>query len=101
MTKTIELTPEQTKAYNRFILIRDKIKKNRTRLSEISHSIDVAGLNHPLFVVNDDYIEYVNAFEAWLKIEPEFRNKERLRSSRGDYDSQDNWDEKQNKIKEL
>ena len=104
MSKMIELTPEQTRAYNRYILARDRIyKRNKkwVRASEISHTVDVTGLNHPLYVVNDEYVEYVEAFKQWLEVEPSFRHDERLRSSRGEYGAQDNWDEKPSKVKEL
>jgi len=101
MSKMIELTPEQTRAYNRYIMARDKVRKNRVRHSEISHCIDVSGMNHPLYVVNDDYVEYIDAFKQWLAVEPAFREQERMRSSRGDYGTPDSWEDKPNKIKEL
>jgi len=105
MSKMIELTPEQTRAYNRYIMARDRVyKRNKkwVRASIVSHTVDITGLNHPAYVVNDEYVEYELAFEAWLKVEPRFRNDERLRSSRGDYGTPaDNWDEKPSKIKEL
>ena len=105
MIKMIELTPEQTKAYNRFIMARDKVHKRGkkwVRASIVSHCVDVQGLNHPAYVVNDDYVEYELSFEAWLKVEPAFRHEERMRSSRGDYGVvTDNWDEKPSKVKEL
>lgn len=100
----IELTPEQVRAYNRYIMARDKVfkrKKGWIRSSTISHCIDVAGLNHPLYVVNDEYQEYLDAFDAWLKVEPPFREQERMRSTRGDYGTPDSWEEKPNKVKEL
>jgi hypothetical protein len=104
MTKKIELNAEQTKAYNRFIMARDRVGKGKqwVKPSEISHSIEVAGLNHPLYVVNDDYVEYQEAFKNWLMVEPQFREKERMRASRGDYEGLvDNWDENTVKVKEL
>ena len=100
----IDLTPEQTRAYNRYILARDRVfKRNKkwVRTSTISHCIDIVGLNHPLYVVNDEYVEYVEAFKQWLEVEPRFRHDERLRSSKGDYGTPDNWEEKPSKIKEL
>jgi hypothetical protein len=100
----MNLTTEQTRAYNRFIMARDRVyKRNKgwVRASTISHTVDIAGLNHPLYVVNDLYVEYLEAFKAWLAIEPAFRHEERLRSSRGDFGTQDNWDEKPSKVKEL
>ena len=103
MNKRIELNPEQTKAYNRFILARDRVKNSKTwvRPCEISHCIDVVGLNHPLYVQNDAYIEYQEAFRAWLIVEPHFREKERMRAYKNDYVTQDNWGDKIDKVKEL
>jgi hypothetical protein len=104
MSKMIDLTPEQTHAYNRFILARDRVfKRNKkwVRASEIANTVDIAGLNHPLYVVNDEYVEFVEAFKAWLKVESTFRHEERMRSSRGDYGTPDSWEEKPSKIKEL
>lgn len=104
MNKMIDLTAEQTHAYNRFILARDKVfkrSKNWIRSSTIANTVDVVGLNHPLYVVNDEYVEYVTAFEEWLKVEPSFRHNERMRSSKGDYGATDNWEEKPSKVKEL
>ena len=96
MITRIELTPEQIGAYNRYIIARDKVFKHPkkwVRLSEIQSCIDVPNLNHPLFVVNDEYIEYTNAFQEWLRVEPPFRQEERMRATRGDYESNDNWEE--------
>ena len=100
----MKLTIEQERAYNRFILARDKIYKRGKkwiRASVISHTVDVAGLNHPLYVVNDEYVEYVEAFKHWLSVEPNEAEQQRMRSSRGDYGTPDNWDEKPSKVKEL
>ena len=104
MTKMIELTLEQTRAYNRFIIARDKLfKRSKTwvRNSDIQCTVDITGLNHPLYVVNDEYIEYRTAFAIWLGVEPRFREEERMRSTRGDYGTQDSWEEKPSRIKEL
>jgi hypothetical protein len=51
-------------------------------------------MNHPLFIVNDAWLEYKEAFQAWLDVEPAFRDRERLRATRGDYGKLDNWEEK-------
>ena len=103
MTQKIELNAEQTKAYNRFIAARDRVRNGKkwVRSSVIEYTIDVQGLNHPLYVPNNDYIEYQEAFDEWLRVEPQFRQKERMRASRGDYGLQDNWEEKTAKVKEL
>jgi hypothetical protein len=96
MIKRIDLTPEQIGTYNRYIIARDKVFKNPkkwVRLADIQSCIDVPNLNHPLFVVNDEYIEFKNAFDDWLKVEPPFRQEERMRATRGDYESTDYWDE--------
>jgi hypothetical protein len=100
----IELNPEQTRAYNRFIIARDRLfKRNKTwvRSCAISHTVDVSGLNHPLYVINDEYVEYVEAFAIWLGAEPRYREEERMRSSRGDYGTPDSWEEKPSKVKEI
>jgi hypothetical protein len=72
MTQMIELTPEQTKAYNRFILVRDRIKNSKTWIKpfEIAETVDVPGLNHPMYAPNPLYIEYQDAFKAWLILSP-------------------------------
>jgi len=109
MTTKIELTPEQEKAYDRFIKARYKAGVGKYRNSvkswipprDYSETVDIAGMNHPLFVVNDEYIEYKTAFAEWLKVEPEFREKERMRSSRGDYGVSDSWEYKSSGVKEL
>ena len=102
MTDRLQLTDEQTRAYNRFIRARDKIKMVKTSKNmdypyiphrDVLESIHVPGLNHPLFISNDDWIEYKDASQAWWDIEPRFRDEQRLRASRGDYNNQDNWDD--------
>ena len=40
------------------------------------------------------------AAEAWLRVEPRFRHDERLRSTRGDYDHEDSWDEPEARVKD-
>ena len=98
-----KLTPEQQKAYDRYVAIRDKIGmvkvKGKKRGEWIPFrdyilTVDVTGLNHPLFMVNDDWMEYKAAFLAWLAVEPEFREQERMRMSRGDYGTEDSWDDR-------
>ena len=64
------------------------------RVGDYLACVDIAGMNHPLFVVNDDWVEYKEAFLAWLAVEPRFREEERLRMSRGDYGIEDSWDER-------
>lgn len=98
----IDLTPEQQRAYARYITARDKVglvkSKNRSKkwipLSDVTSTVDIAGMNHPVFEVNDDWLEYKEAFMAWMAIEPKFRDQERLRMTRGDYGTQDSWDER-------
>jgi len=96
------MTEEQIKAYKRFIRARDKIKMVKTdgnfRNKYIPHrdfldSIHITDLNHPLFVVNDDWVEYKEASSAWWAIEPRYRHDERLRATRGDYGDSDNWED--------
>jgi hypothetical protein len=99
----IELTQEQQKAYDRYIAIRNKVGIVRVKgmkrsewipLKDYLLTVDVTGLNHPLFMVNDDWMEYKEAFLAWMAIEPEFRHEERMRMSRGDYGLEDSWEER-------
>lgn len=106
----IELNDEQKKAYARFIKARDRVglgarkpSKNYSwvPLSDYSACVDVAGLNHPVFVLNEPWIEYKEAFMGWLAVEPEFRDKERLRMSRGDYGQQDSWEDRGNKVTDV
>jgi hypothetical protein len=56
-------------------------------------TVDVAGLNHPLFEENEDWLEYKEASLAWWKVEPEFRKAERMSAIRGDYGVSDSWEE--------
>lgn len=106
----IELNEEQRKAYARFIKARDRVglgavKPNKNYswvpMSDYSACVDVAGMNHPLFVQNDEWLEYKEAFANWLAIEPEFRDRERMRMSRGDYGTQDSWEERGNKVTDI
>ena len=95
----IDWTPEQKKAYDRFITARDKvgIVKRRGKwipLKDVLACVDVAGLNHPLYIANEDWLEYKEAFSEWLAVEPPERHEQRMRMSRGDYGTQDSWEEK-------
>ena len=103
MTNELALTKEQRIAYDRFIKARNKVYRGSkwVRPSDIEGCVDVEGLNHPVFIVNDAYAEYVNALQAWLDIEPKFRNEERMRATRGDYGAADSWEDKQTKRREL
>ena len=104
----IDLDQEQKKAYERFIKARDKVglvgrRKNKTWVpfSDYSACVDVAGMNHPLFVQNDEWFEYKEAFLEWLATEPPFREQERLRMSRGDYGQQDSWEDRGGKLPDV
>jgi hypothetical protein len=106
----ISLTDQQQKAYNRYIRARDRVgigsygKKQKSGyipLSDIVCTVEVVGLNHPLFEQNDAWLEYKEAFNAWLEVEPEFRKQERMSMIRGDYGDSDNWREKQKYAEEI
>ena len=103
----MNLTVEQVKCYERFIRARNKVglvKKpgNKwVRHADVIETVDVAGFNHPFYTQNDDWLEYKEAFSAWLAVEPEFRDKERMRSSRGDYGQPDNWEERKPKVRDV
>jgi hypothetical protein len=95
----ISLTFEQQKAYDRFIRARDKVGvvKRRgkwIRLADVQSTVDLMGFNHPFYEDNPDYREYKEAFLAWLAVEPPFRHEERMRMTRGDYGTEDSWEEK-------
>jgi hypothetical protein len=106
----ISLTEEQQRAYDRYIRARNRVrigsygKKQKgdwIPLSDVTCTVDVGGLNHPLFEQNDEWLEYKDAFAAWLAIEPEFRKAQRMSMIRGDYGDTDNWREKKHYIKEI
>ena len=106
----IDLNDEQKKAYARFIRARDRVGLSNKRpnknfswvpLSDYSACVDVAGLNHPVFVLNEPWMEYKEAFIGWLAVEPAFREVERMRMSRGDYGTQDSWDDRGGKIPDV
>lgn len=75
---TINLSQEQQKAYDRFIRARDRLRHSNKWIprSDVLECVDVAGLNHPMYVQNDEYLEYKEAFAQWLEVEPQFRKDE-------------------------
>lgn len=100
----IKFTDEQHRAYDRYIRARDKVFKRKekwVRMADVKSTVDITGLNHPLYEANPEWEEYKESFKQWLLVEPEFREKERMRSSRGDYGVVDSWEDKPSKIKEL
>jgi len=106
----IELNKEQRLAYNRFIRARDTVKlvKTSTNIKNewIPHrdyldSYRLEGSHHPLFEPNVIWQEYKDAFTAWLKVEPSFRDQERMRMSRGDYGQSDSWEDAPSGIKDV
>ena len=106
----IDLNDEQKRAYARFIRARDRVGLTNKRpnknyswvpLSDYSATVDITGLNHPLFVLNEPWLEYKEAFMAWLEVEPAFREIERMRMSRGDYGTQDSWEERGAKMPDV
>ena len=110
MNNFLELNDEQQKAYDRFIRARDRVKLVRTvkniKNEWIPHrdyveSYRADGEHHPLFEPNPLWQESKDAFEAWLKVEPKFRDEERMRMSRGDYGKQDSWDDAPSGVKDV
>jgi hypothetical protein len=106
----INFTPDQARAYARFIRARDNVSLGQYRkhnkrpwqpTSDVVCAVEVAGLNHQLFEQNDDWLEYKEASLAWWAIEPEFRKTERMSMIRGDYGDSDSWREKQPNVKEI
>ena len=102
-------TTEQTRAYERFILARNNVSLGQYRkynkgawqpTSDVVCTVDIEGLNHPLFEPNDTWLEYKEASLAWWKIEPAYMDANRLRSTRGDYGKADNWDVRTSYVKD-
>jgi hypothetical protein len=98
----MDWTDEQKRVYQRYINARNKVGLVRTvgytkrpwiRTADVVCTVDIAGLNHPLFEQNDDWLEYKEASLAWWAIEPEIRKKERMSAIRGDYGVADSWEE--------
>jgi len=102
----IELTKEQQLAYDRFIRARNRMGYNRVAKqghvpkSQIVQTVDIAGLNHPLFEPNPLYQEYLDSFDAWLAVEPPFRKVERMSAIRGDYGQSDSWEDQEHGVKD-
>lgn len=97
----IKLTEEQQKAYDRFIRARNRVGIVRLSkaypyvpLKEVIQTVDIAGMNHPLFEMNEEWLEYKEAFAQWLAVEPPFREEERMRMTRGDYGIEDSWEDR-------
>jgi hypothetical protein len=87
------MTDEQKRVYALFIQARDKIRYSNKWIpsKDVISTVDIVGLNHPLFEPNEPYLEYQEAFKRWLAVEPEYRKTERMSMIRGDYDKQDTW----------
>ena len=103
-------TQEQTRAYQRFINARNNVSLGQYRrynknpwqpTSDVIQTVDMEGMNHPLFEQNDPWLEYKEASLAWWAVEPEFRKTERMSMIRGDYGDSDTWREKQPNVKEI
>jgi len=108
--KMIDLTDEQKRAYQRFIIARDRVrigtygkgkKGEWIPLSDVVCTVDMAGMNHPVFEQNDLWLEYKEASLAWWAIEPEFRKTDRMSMIAGDYEDSDQWKDKQTGVKEI
>jgi hypothetical protein len=98
----MQFTDEQLKAYNRYITARNAVGLVRTagytkrpwvRTADVVCTVDDPRLNHPLFEVNEQWLEYKEASLAWWKVEPEIRKLQRMSAIRGDYGAQDSWEE--------
>ena len=98
-----ELTKEQQTAYARFVKARNRVFYGDAwvKPSEFGECVYVEGMNRPLFPVNDAYVEYLEAFQAWLDIEPKSRQETRMRASRGDYGTSDSWEERTGRVSDV
>lgn len=104
------LTQEQQRAYDRYVRARNNVSIGQYRkynkdpwqpTSDVVCSVDQINMNHPLFMENDNWIEYKEAQEAWFEIEAQFRKEERMSMIRGDYGNIDSWREKKVIAKEI
>lgn len=102
-------TEEQQRAYQRYIKARDKcglvrtagyMKRPWVRTADVVCTVDIEGMNHPLFEANEDWLEYKSASLAWWKVEPESRKDERMSAIRGDYGVADSWEEGSSRTKD-
>lgn len=98
------MTDEQLKAWARYIKAFKRVGFNKIHKdghvpkSEVLRTVDVEGLNHPLYEPNPLWQEYLEAVTEWLKVEP---TRDRMSAIRGDYGYQDDWDdEPQRQIKD-
>jgi len=98
----MDWTEEQKRAYARYIRARDKcglvrtagyMKRPWVRTADVVCTVDLAGMNHPMFEPNEDWLEYKEASSAWWAIEPEHRKTSRMSAIRGDYGASDSWEE--------
>jgi len=105
----IELSEEQQRAYKRFITARNKVGIVRTagftkrpwiRQATVVQTVDIAGLNHPLYEANEEFLEYLEASRAWWAIEPELRKTSRMSAIRGDYGASDSWNEEAPRLRD-
>ena len=106
----INLTDKQLRAYQRYIKARNRVGLVRTKdfnaNSYVPHrdytsTVDIVGMNHPLFELNEEWAEYKEASQMWWDIEPEFRKRERMSSIRGDYGIPDSWDEITSRVPDI
>ena len=110
MNNLLTLTPEQQRAYDRFIRARNTMKivrtKDNAKLPYIPQrdyldSYHEARSLVPLFIPNEPWLEYLEASAAWWAVEPEFRDRDRMRMSRGDYGVADSWEEYEPKMRDM
>jgi hypothetical protein len=105
----LEFNKEQKLAYARFIRARDRVglvpeardnTKPWVRTADVQSTVDITGMNHPLFEQNDEWLEYKEASLAWWAVEPDFRKTERMSSIRGEFGQSDNWEERAPKVRD-
>ena len=105
-----DLSEEQVRAYKRFVKARNNVALGQYRqynknpwlpCSDVARTVDVDGWNHPAFELNEPWLEYQEAFNEWLALEPVARKDERMSMIRGDYGESDNWQEKKTKVREI
>jgi hypothetical protein len=96
-------TQEQIAAFRKYMQAADRVGLGRRTktpwvpFSDVLGSLKPDGARTPLYVPNTLWLEYKAAAEAWLAIEPQDKKDNRMSATRGDYGSEDSWEEPESK----
>ena len=99
----VVMTDEQLKAWERYIKMFKRVgfnkihKEGHVPKSEVLRTVDVEGMNHPMFEPNLIWLDYLEAVTEWHKVEP---IRPRMSAITGDYGDCDDWEDEPQKIKD-